>query len=203
MPAAAYWDIWFASLPDYDIGNRDCSVYAGAWSQESDHDEKIQIITADPGAVILAADANKQIIALHSFKNFGGTRLRPANNFACLIGGSPSAPIVSINKQSITADCSIATPTIATISNCTSALAIRNLPEPGDLAAVTFAGCTSFYGQPWLIEASCHLTAVTPSTSFASHSSQLWHLTTPIKTTLPTPPPPQPMPETSSSGLGG
>ena len=152
MPAAASWNLWFSSLPDYSTGNKDSSIYAEAWSQDSDESEKLQTLTGDPGAVILVSDANNKIIALHSFKNFGGTRIRPANNFACLIGGGASAPIVSINEQSITANCSIATPTIAAITNCTSALAIRNLPHPGDLAAVTFAGCSSFYGQPWLIE---------------------------------------------------
>jgi len=75
------WKQWFNSLPENERGNMDMTLYAEAWSQERTEEQLIRTLSADVNTVLLAADATNNVQVLHSFKNFGGTILRPQNIF--------------------------------------------------------------------------------------------------------------------------
>ena len=54
---------------------------------------------------VVAADANNQIMILHSPKNFGGTRSRPDNKVVCMLGLGAHATYVLIDLRTALADC--------------------------------------------------------------------------------------------------
>ena len=64
--------------------------------------KKAAFITNDSDIVILAANANKMVAILHSFKNIGGMPVCPMNKYDYFVGTSVNATVVSINVASIT-----------------------------------------------------------------------------------------------------
>jgi hypothetical protein len=77
------WITFFDSRHDNNQGNYNSLVFSEAWSQQTTQNEKALFITNDENSIVLAANAKKTIAVLHSFKNIGGTPLRPANKYAC------------------------------------------------------------------------------------------------------------------------
>ena len=96
------WATVFNDRHDNDLGNQDSSVVSSAWSQQTTPNEKVAFISNDNDIVLLAANSNKTVAILHSFKNIGGTLLRPSNKFVCFMGTSVNATTVAINMASIT-----------------------------------------------------------------------------------------------------
>jgi hypothetical protein len=77
-------------------------VFSYAWSQQTTPIKKVAFISNDSNIVLLAANANKTVAILHSFKNIGGTPLLPMNKFVCFMRTSINATAVAINMASIT-----------------------------------------------------------------------------------------------------
>ena len=146
------WRQWFNSLPDIEKGNMDTTIIADAWSQDKYDEDLVWILSADTNTVLFASNASMNIKVLHSFKNFGGTLLKPQNDFACLIGNKTSESVLKIITDWVIVLCSIRSPTINNIVECKSANEIPKLQVPGDNSAITYLGCTTFLPAPWLTQ---------------------------------------------------
>jgi hypothetical protein len=55
------------------------------------------MLTADPDMVLFAADSNKKLLVLHSFKNAGGTLLRPEKKAMALSGTGSLATVFEVD----------------------------------------------------------------------------------------------------------
>ena len=77
--------------------------------------ERLNSLADNIITVILAADADKQVSILHSPKNFGGTRMRPSNKNACLLGSGPRESCALFNQATALNSCKMATPTLEAI----------------------------------------------------------------------------------------
>ena len=100
--------------------------------------------------VILAADANNKIMILHSPKNFGGTRSRPANKVVCMLGLGAHTMYIFIDLRTALADCQIVVPTVTDLSNCESAQDVANITAPEENGLVGFKGTSIFIPAPVL-----------------------------------------------------
>jgi hypothetical protein len=76
---------------------------------------------------VFTADSNKKLQVFHSFKNAGGTLLRPDSKLMCLLGTGASAVAIQVDSKTLMADCSLITLTIDAICKCTTA------EETGDI----------------------------------------------------------------------
>ena len=128
-------------------------MFSSAWSQQTTPNKKVAFISNDSDIVLLAANANKTVTILHSFKNIGGTPLRPSNKFVCFMGTSVNAIAVAINMASITGNKNFRSPSIESLFACNLASEIAALPIPPNNASITSYGCSSFLPAPWLLSA--------------------------------------------------
>jgi hypothetical protein len=115
--------------------------------------------------VIFAAGKNKKLLSLHSFKNAGGTLLRPDNKLMCLLGTGASATAIEVNFKEFVANCNLVTPTIEELSECKTASEVSELEAPNKTGLVTYPGSASFLAAPWLV-----------NTVMAANSSNPFHL---------------------------
>jgi hypothetical protein len=98
--------------------------------------------------VILAADASKNIIILHSPKNFGGTRTCPDNKIVCMLGLGPHAIWVLLDLKMAFTDLSIMVPLVQDLAGCISAEQVQNIPAPEENSLVGFEGSAIFIPSP-------------------------------------------------------
>ena len=114
----ANWQSFFSARADNELGSKNTSIYTKAWSSNKSDDVRIQTLISDINKVIFAADQDKHIHALHSFKVAGGTILRPTTKLMCLLGMGSSATAFIIDKQSLLNPCNLVTPTIEKLQEC-------------------------------------------------------------------------------------
>lgn len=121
------------------------------------------LLTGENNAIILAADANHDIIALHSFKNDIYDGLDQAEDWiVCLVGGGRDVPVIHVIEKSLTTSCSGVTPGVEELMSCTTAYQVRGLPAPdADTVADNYHGSATFCADPWLAYAvmkarTCH-----------------------------------------------
>ena len=163
------WTQYFRSLPGCDQGNRNSTPHSQIWSPDTQNDEKIQFLLSNKNAIILAADSDKKIIALHSFKKLSNG-LHPAaaaDRIVCLVGGGRDVPVIHVVEGSLTAPCSGATPGVDELKACTTANDIRalELPAPDtdtDAATSNYRGSATFFAAPWLAQAVMEATTHDP-----------------------------------------
>jgi phage-related protein len=63
--------------------------------------------------VLFAADSKKKLLVLHSFKNAGGTLLRPEKKLMCLSGSTGEiATVFEVKQLTLVVECNLVTPTI-------------------------------------------------------------------------------------------
>ncbi len=98
--------------------------------------------------VILAADAYKSIMILHNPKNFGGTRSRPANKVACMIGLGNQASYVNVDLKLALADCRIVVPSVTELSDCETAQDVADILVPDENGLVGFEGSSISFLSP-------------------------------------------------------
>jgi hypothetical protein len=103
--------------------------------------------------VIFAAGENKKLLTFHSFKNAGGTLLRPENKLMCLLGTGASAIAIKINSKQLVVNCNLVTPTINELRECKTADKVSAIEAPNETGLVTYPGCASFLPAPWLVNA--------------------------------------------------
>ena len=100
--------------------------------------------------VILAADTNKMLTLFHSPKNFGGTRTRPINKVACLIGlGNKATPVLH-DLESAFQSLRIRVPEVLELAACTMAVEVAALEVPGDDAVIGLEGSAIYIPGPVL-----------------------------------------------------
>ena len=73
------WAEWFINNPSNEAGNSNLQAFSDVLGSEVSFEAKIRDLVDEIDTVILIADANRNIMLLHSPKNFGGTRSRPDN----------------------------------------------------------------------------------------------------------------------------
>ena len=94
--ASTNWPVFFDNRHDNDLRNQNSSVLSEAWSQMTTPIKKKAFVSNDNKIVILAANSNNTIAVLHSFKNIGGTPLRPIDNFVCFVGANKHTTVVNM-----------------------------------------------------------------------------------------------------------
>ena len=92
------WKTFIGTRKDNTDANKNTSLFTEAWSPEKSRDQQFQTLTADPDMVLFAADSNKKLLVLHSFKNAGGTLLRPEKRLMCLSGTGSLATVFEVSR---------------------------------------------------------------------------------------------------------
>ena len=80
------WKQHYCSLAGDEEGNKTMLKYSLAIAASVSERERLLALCEDVEAVIFIADDAGKIKMIHSPKNFGGTRSRPENKIACMIG---------------------------------------------------------------------------------------------------------------------
>ena len=103
--------------------------------------------------VLFAADSNKKLLVLHSFKNAGGTLLRPEKKLMCLSGTGSLATVFEVDHLTLMAECNLVTPTIDELRECKTETEVAEVEAPEENGLVTYPGSASFLPAPWLADA--------------------------------------------------
>ena len=146
----ANWHSFFAAQADSELGNQNTSIYTKAWSPDKTDDVRFQTLISDINNVVFAADHDKNIHTLHSFKVIGGSLLRPTTKLVCLLGSGPRATAFTVDKQTLLHPCNLITPTIDELQDCSNDDDVKAINDPADGGAVTYPGSASFLPAPWL-----------------------------------------------------
>jgi hypothetical protein len=142
------WTNWFTNHPSNDAGNRNLQAFSDVLSSGISTEAKLRDLVDEIDTVILAADANRNVMLFHSPKNFGGTRSRPENKVLCMIGFGARATCVLPALQSAFADVRIVVPSVHDLGGCTSAEDVANLPVPDQNGVVGLEGSAIFIPGP-------------------------------------------------------
>jgi hypothetical protein len=148
MSKQSNWVNWFINHPSNDEGNKNLQSFSDILSAGLLEELKLKQLVEEIDTVILAADANKNILILHSPKNFGGTRSRPSNKVICMIGLGNQGTYISINLNSALADHCIAIPSFSDLADCKMAEDNANLPTPEEDSTIGFKGSSVFIPCP-------------------------------------------------------
>jgi hypothetical protein len=73
MATYTTWSNWFVNHASNNAGNRTLKAFSEIFNSNNNNATKLWQLVDKIDTVILAADANKCIMILHSPKNFGGT----------------------------------------------------------------------------------------------------------------------------------
>jgi len=159
----ATWLDWFINHTSNDAGNRNLQAFSDILSSESNGAEKLRSLVEEIDTVILAANANNNIMIMHSPKNLGGTRSRPDNKVVCMLGMGPQAVSVQVDLNSALADCNIIVPTVQELAECRTAQDVADIPAPNDIGLVGFEGSAIFIPGPVLRDAILNANTTNPS----------------------------------------
>ncbi len=113
--------------------------------------------------VLFTADSNKKLLVLHSFKNTGGTLLRPEKKLMCLSDTGSLATVFRVDLFTLMAECNLVTPTIGKLWECKAETEVAKVKAPEENGIVTYPGSASFLPAPWLANA---VTAANSSNPF-------------------------------------
>jgi hypothetical protein len=138
------WSDWFTNLASNDAGNKNMQAYRDTFKSGHSETEKLRSVVKEIDTVILAANANKNVLIFHSPKNFGGTRTRPKNKLIGLIGLGTQAMWAQINLCMALANCNIIVPEVNEIAGCTTAQEVNNILIPDKNGVVNFKGLAIF-----------------------------------------------------------
>jgi hypothetical protein len=103
--------------------------------------------------VLFAADSNKKLLVLHSFKNTGGTLLRPEKKLMCLLGTGSLATVFEVDHLTLMVECNLVTPTTDKLWECKTETKVAKIEAPEENGLVTYPGSASFLPAPWLADA--------------------------------------------------
>ena len=159
----ATWLDWFINHTSNDAGNRNLQAFSDILSSESNGAEKLRSLVEEIDTVILAANANNNIMIMHSPKNLGGTRSRPDNKVVCMLGMGPQAVSVQVDLNSALADCNIIVPTVQELAECRTAQDVADIPAPNNIGLVGFEGSAIFIPGPVLRDAILNANTTNPS----------------------------------------
>jgi hypothetical protein len=80
------WSNWFIDHASNDVSSRNMQGYSNILSSRDLEFEKLCSMVKEINTVILAADADRNVLIFHSPKNFGDTKTHPENKVFRLIG---------------------------------------------------------------------------------------------------------------------
>jgi hypothetical protein len=143
----------FIAARDNAAANKNTSVFTEAWSPKKSIDQPFQTLTMDPDLVLFAADSNKNLLVLHSFKNAGGTLLHPEKKLMCLSGTGSLTTVFEVDHLTLMTECNLVTPTINALRECTAAIEVAKVEAPKENGTVTYPGSASLFPAPWLADA--------------------------------------------------
>ncbi len=98
------------------------------------------------------ADSSKRLQVFHSFKNAGGTLLRPENKLMFLFGTGTSAFAIQVNDPTFMADCPLITPKIDKFCICSLVVEIADITALDKNGLETYPGAASFLPAHWLLD---------------------------------------------------
>ena len=130
MATQPNWSDWFINLPSNDAGNQNFQAFSDSLSSGESEAAKLLQVTEEIDTVILAANASREVMMLHSPRNFGGTRTRPANKLICMLGMGPQAVCVLVDLNSALANCDIIVPTANELLACTTVQEVEAIAPP-------------------------------------------------------------------------
>ena len=130
MATQPNWSDWFINLPSNDAGNQNFQAFSDSLSSGETEAAKLLQVTEEIDTVILAANASREVMLLHSLRNFGGTRTRPANKLVCMLGMGPQAVCVLVDLNLAPANRNIIVPTVLELLGCTTAQEVKDIPAP-------------------------------------------------------------------------
>jgi hypothetical protein len=76
---------------------------------------------------MFVVDPSKKRQVFHSFKNSGGTLLRPDNKLMCPLGKGASTVAIQGDSKTSMADFALITPTFNAVNECTTAEEIADI----------------------------------------------------------------------------
>jgi hypothetical protein len=153
MATHATWSNWFVNYASNNAGNQNLKAFSKILNLNDNNATKLWQLVEEIDPVILAADANKCIMILHSPKNFGGTRTRPKNKVVCMLGMGTQSVSILVNLNSAHANCNIIVPTVNKLSRCKTAQEVKDIPIPVTNGLVGFEGSAIFIPGPFLQDA--------------------------------------------------
>jgi hypothetical protein len=112
------WATYFVNHVNNDAGNRNLQAFSDVLGSEVSTEAKLRALVDELDTVILAADANRNIMILHSPKNVGGTRSPPDNKVTCMIGLGARAANILPDLNSAFADTCIVVPSVQDLAAC-------------------------------------------------------------------------------------
>jgi hypothetical protein len=155
---AKTWLEYFKNVAQKNYsGNDNLEVYSNAANPTKlNQNERIKALTEEQDAIVLLANAMKNITIIHSVKDLGGTRSRPENKIVALQGFSNDAVVIIIDKESTTQALELKTPPATDIADCESADLIKNLRVPTATRNATdkrnFLCTLIYFPSPWETE---------------------------------------------------
>jgi hypothetical protein len=162
MATHTTWSNWFVNHASNDEGNRNLKAISGILSSNNNDATKLRQLAKEIDMFILAADANKCIMILHSPKNFGGTRTRPENKVVCMLGMGTQSVSILVDLNLALANCNIIVLTIDKLSGCKTAQEVEDIPIPATNGLVGFEGSAIFIPGPFLQNAIITLNSNNP-----------------------------------------
>ncbi len=78
------------------IGNNNVANFTYTMAHNAAVDTKMKYLSKEHN-LNLVADNKKQVVILHSLKNYGGTILQPVDKVAALLGLGPDAHVVALD----------------------------------------------------------------------------------------------------------
>jgi hypothetical protein len=147
MATQPTWSKWFTNHPINDAGNLNLQAFSNTLSSGDTEATKLQQVTEEIDTVILAVNASNGIIMLHSPKNFGGRRTRPANKLVCMIGMGSQAVSVLIDLNLTLANCNIIVPIVLNLLGCTTAQEVEDIAAPTG-GVIGFEGSSIYIPGP-------------------------------------------------------
>ena len=144
------WVTHFVNHANNDAGNKNLQAFSDVLGSEVSTEAKLRDLVDELDTVILAADAKRNIMLLHSPKNFGGTRSRPDNKVTCMIGFGARAASILPDLNSAFVDTRIVVLSVQDLAACEAAEEVANIPAPNENGVVGFKGSAIFIPGPVL-----------------------------------------------------
>ncbi len=121
MPTHTTWSNRFINHESNDASNRNLQAFSNSLSSGASNAERLLSMAEEIDTVILAANARRNIMILHSPKDFGGTRTRPDNKVSCMFGLGSQAICILIALNTALTNCNIVVPMLQELSDCETA----------------------------------------------------------------------------------
>mmetsp|Transcript_9482 Transcript_9482/g.20135 ORF Transcript_9482/g.20135 Transcript_9482/m.20135 type:complete len:230 (-) Transcript_9482:329-1018(-) len=147
-PAASF-KAFYVRQPEDDDGNKNTKAFTDALD-DTDEERRVKNVTEDLNAVLFAADAEGKIQILHSPANLGGTRTRPKNKVAALVGLGPQATVEKLDEKHAVKLIDLRCPNLNLVDAEATAEGIKSIPIPDNTAVVTCEAANVFLPAPWL-----------------------------------------------------